>query len=305
MLEPHRPHPRGGRRAAEDRARSTASSSPSPTRCPTASPPRSSRPRARSSTPGTSSSTRRRSTAGSPTSPSSARSPGGACASCCPTPPTPRSPATPRRSRPSAWSCGSCSGSTPAAGSSPPASPATSTGCSRSPRRPSRPGGKVAFLGRSMIQNVALARSMGLLSLPRRSVVDIDEIGRFEPGEICRDLHRLPGRAAERAGPHGRPREPPGQAGRQRHGDHLGHPDPRQRDQRVPGHRRALPGRAPTWCTPAWPHVHVSGHAAQEELKFLLNLVHARVLRARPRRVPPPGPPRPPGPGHWAWPKAT
>ena len=38
--------------------------------------------------------------------------------------------------------------------------------------------------------------------------------------------------------------------------------------------------------------VHVSGHASQEELKFLLNLLVARVVRARARRVPPPRAPR-------------
>ena len=38
--------------------------------------------------------------------------------------------------------------------------------------------------------------------------------------------------------------------------------------------------------------VHVSGHASQEELKFLLNLLVARVVRAGARRVPPPRAPR-------------
>ena len=36
-----------------------------------------------------------------------------------------------------------------------------------------------------MIQNVALARTMGLLSLPDDRIVDIEEIDKFEPGGIC------------------------------------------------------------------------------------------------------------------------
>ncbi|MGH9023508.1 MAG: ribonuclease J [Acidimicrobiia bacterium] len=46
-------------------------------------------------------------------------------------------------------------------------------------------GRTIAFLGRSMGQNIALARSMGLLELPAGRVVDISEIGRFPPGEVC------------------------------------------------------------------------------------------------------------------------
>ena len=38
--------------------------------------------------------------------------------------------------------------------------------------------------------------------------------------------------------------------------------------------------------------VHVSGHASQEELKFMLNLLAARLVRPGARRVPPPRAPR-------------
>lgn len=46
-------------------------------------------------------------------------------------------------------------------------------------------GRTVAFLGRSMGRNVDLARRMGLLHLPADRVVDIEEIRRFDPGEVC------------------------------------------------------------------------------------------------------------------------
>jgi ribonuclease J len=46
-------------------------------------------------------------------------------------------------------------------------------------------GRQVAFLGRSMVQNVELARSLGLLTIDEGVVVEVDEIGRLEPGRVC------------------------------------------------------------------------------------------------------------------------
>jgi ribonuclease J len=46
-------------------------------------------------------------------------------------------------------------------------------------------GRRIATLGRSMKNNVALARSLGVLRIPDDSLVDITEIDRFGPGEIC------------------------------------------------------------------------------------------------------------------------
>jgi mRNA degradation ribonuclease J1/J2 len=46
-------------------------------------------------------------------------------------------------------------------------------------------GRRVAFLGRSMTQNVALAREMGLLDVPTDRVIDIEEVPRYAPGEVC------------------------------------------------------------------------------------------------------------------------
>ncbi len=46
-------------------------------------------------------------------------------------------------------------------------------------------GRVVATLGRSMGKNVALARSMGLLAIPDRSLVDIDEISKYPPERVC------------------------------------------------------------------------------------------------------------------------
>jgi ribonuclease J len=46
-------------------------------------------------------------------------------------------------------------------------------------------GRSVATLGRSMQKNVGLARRLGLLHIPDRSLVDIDEIDELEPGQVC------------------------------------------------------------------------------------------------------------------------
>jgi ribonuclease J len=43
----------------------------------------------------------------------------------------------------------------------------------------------VATLGRSMGKNVALAREMGLLSIPEASIVDIEKVAGFPPEKVC------------------------------------------------------------------------------------------------------------------------
>jgi ribonuclease J len=46
-------------------------------------------------------------------------------------------------------------------------------------------GRTVATLGRSMQKNVALARRLGLLHIPDASLVDIENIDKFPPGQVC------------------------------------------------------------------------------------------------------------------------
>jgi len=46
-------------------------------------------------------------------------------------------------------------------------------------------GRKVATLGMSMKKNVRLARSLGLLHIPEDSLIDIEDIDKYEPGQIC------------------------------------------------------------------------------------------------------------------------
>jgi ribonuclease J len=46
-------------------------------------------------------------------------------------------------------------------------------------------GRKVAFVGRSMLQNVSMARERGFIDLPSYAVIDIEETARYAPGDIC------------------------------------------------------------------------------------------------------------------------
>jgi ribonuclease J len=46
-------------------------------------------------------------------------------------------------------------------------------------------GRRVATLGRSMAKNVELATGLGLLTVPHGTLVDIEEIDKLDPGEVC------------------------------------------------------------------------------------------------------------------------
>ncbi|MCZ7525244.1 MAG: ribonuclease J [Acidimicrobiia bacterium] len=133
-------------------------------------------------------------------------------------------------------------------------------------------GRRVAFLGRSMVQNAALARSMGLLELPADAVVDVEEIATLDPGELCIVC----------TGSQGEPMSALSlMAAHEHKWVKL------DEDDVVVISAHAIPGNegnvnrvidalyrigvevihdrnAP---------VHVSGHASQEELKFVLNLI--------------------------------
>ncbi len=46
-------------------------------------------------------------------------------------------------------------------------------------------GRKIVFLGRSMVNNVALGREMGMLDVPVSAVIDIEDVPKYRPGEVC------------------------------------------------------------------------------------------------------------------------
>ena len=75
-------------------------------------------------------------------------------------------------------------------------------------------GRKVALVGRSMRKNVNIGRSLGHIDVPEGALVQAARDRRLPRPQARDHLHRVPGRAAERAAPDGPPRPPAGRAAR-------------------------------------------------------------------------------------------
>ncbi|HEX4491457.1 MAG TPA: ribonuclease J [Acidimicrobiia bacterium] len=165
-------------------------------------------------------------------------------------------------------------------------------------------GRKLAFLGRSMVHNVAMARELGLLDVPAHAIVDIEETSRYAPGELCIIC----------TGSQGEPMSALSLMAAHEH-KYVKVSD----DDVVVLSAHAIPGNEANVSRvidalhragadvvhDGNARVHVSGHASQEELKFVLSLLspewfvpvhgeyrhlvhHARLARAvgvRPERV--------------------
>jgi ribonuclease J len=138
-----------------------------------------------------------------------------------------------------------------------------------------RSGRKVAFLGRSMHQSVNAARANGYLDVPEEAIVLIEDAGRMDPREVvvcCTGSQGEPLSALSLM------------AAREHKWVKL---EPGDRvvlsSSVIPGNEtgihRIIDGlyrtEADVFHVPM-DHVHVSGHAASEELKFMLNLVRPR-----------------------------
>lgn len=138
-----------------------------------------------------------------------------------------------------------------------------------------RAGRKVAFLGRSMHQSVNAAREHGYLSVPQERVIPIEDVEGVDPAEVvvcCTGSQGEPLSALALMAAHEhrwvglRP------------GDTVV-----LSSSVIPGNEtaihRTLDGLyrsgAEVFHVPIAP-VHVSGHAAAEELKFMLNLIRPR-----------------------------
>ena len=163
-----------------------------------------------------------------------------------------------------------------AAGSSSPPSPRTCTGCSRCSTSAAAHGRKVAFIGRSMVRNMGIARDLGLLHIPAGLMVELDEVDRAAAGAGRADVHRFAGRADERAGPDGQPATTG--TSRIEPGDTVV-----LASSLVPGNEtavyRVINGLARAGALVVHKDVakvHVSGHAPAGELLYLLNVVRPR-----------------------------
>ncbi len=133
-------------------------------------------------------------------------------------------------------------------------------------------GRKVAFLGRSMVHNVAMARELGLLDIPARAIVDIEETARFAPGDLCIIC----------TGSQGEPMSALSLMAAHEH-KYVKVSD----DDIVVLSAHAIPGNESNVSRvidalhragadvvhDRTAKVHVSGHASQEELKFVLSLL--------------------------------
>jgi ribonuclease J len=133
-------------------------------------------------------------------------------------------------------------------------------------------GRKVAFVGRSMEQNVALARERGIVDIPTSAVIDIEETARYAPGEICIIC----------TGSQGEPMSALSLMAAHEH-KHV----KVSADDIVVISAHAIPGNESNVSRvidalhragaevvhDRTAPVHVSGHASQEELKFVLNLL--------------------------------
>jgi ribonuclease J len=133
-------------------------------------------------------------------------------------------------------------------------------------------GRHLAFVGRSMANNVTLAREMGLLRIPSDRVIDIEDSPRYPPGEVCIICTGSQG-------------EPMSALSLMAAHEHKWVKI--NEDDVVVISAHAIPGnevnvtRVINSLYQAGAEVvhdgnapvHVSGHASQEELKFVLNLV--------------------------------
>jgi ribonuclease J len=133
-------------------------------------------------------------------------------------------------------------------------------------------GRKVAFVGRSMQQNVSMARERGFIDIPAHAVLDIEETSRYAPGEICIVC----------TGSQGEPMSALSLMAAHEHKHVKVSPD-----DFVVISAHAIPGNESNVSRvidslhragaevvhDRTSPVHVSGHASQEELKFVLNLV--------------------------------
>ena len=113
-------------------------------------------------------------------------------------------------------------------------------------------GRKVAFVGRSMVRNMKVARDLGYLTIPADTVVDVKAIDDLPDDEVVLMCTGLAGRADGGPVADRRPRpQDPGR--RRRHRDPGVVADPRQRERRVPRDQRAHCAGAPPSCTRATP----------------------------------------------------
>jgi len=132
-------------------------------------------------------------------------------------------------------------------------------------------GRKVALVGRSMVHNVAVGRELGALHIADDGIVDVDELGKYAPGEvcvICTGSQGEPMSALSLMAAHEHKRVQVGDTDVVVLSAHA-----------IPGNEanvdrviNALIRSGATVVHDRAAPVHVSGHASADELRFMLNL---------------------------------
>jgi ribonuclease J len=136
---------------------------------------------------------------------------------------------------------------------------------------------KLAIMGRSMRENVKMARRLGYLDIPDDLLIDIEQAATLPPNQV----------AIMATGSQGEPSAVMGRLARGRH-----HQLSIQKGDTVVFSAYAIPGneemiyriinqlfqRGANVLYERIANVHVSGHASQEEMKLLINLVRPKFL---------------------------
>jgi ribonuclease J len=141
----------------------------------------------------------------------------------------------------------------------------------------SRRGRVMAFVGTSMIENAKIARKLGYIDLPENSIVPLDQALKMPPSKVvlmCTGTQGEPSSILGRlsTGTHRRLEIQPG--------DTVvlsSHPIPGN-EEMIHRTINRLFQRGAAVIYDAIAPVHVSGHASQEEMKFLLQLVQPEYL---------------------------
>jgi ribonuclease J len=138
-------------------------------------------------------------------------------------------------------------------------------------------GRKVCFVGRSMVRNMPIARQLGYLSYDDADVIDISETGRYDPRRIlviCTGSQGEPYAALSLMA-----------AGQHRHVKLVEGDTVVMASSQIPGNEaaisKAINGLVRQGATVVHRReegVHVSGHAAAEELKFVHNIIRPRAV---------------------------
>jgi ribonuclease J len=137
---------------------------------------------------------------------------------------------------------------------------------------------KVAVSGRSMDQNIGVARNMGYLKFSDENYVSLEDIGKYEDQELLLIV----------AGSQGQSEAALSRVARDEHkhiklrpGDSVifsTDPIPGNENQTNRLIDQLIARGAEVYYSNIFSNIHVSGHAAQEELKLMLGLVKAKYL---------------------------